>query len=56
MTGAGDFLARLIVRLDRAGIAHMVAGSFASTHHGTPRTTRDIDLVIEASASQIVSW
>lgn len=25
----------------------MLAGSFASTHHGVPRTTHDIDLVID---------
>jgi hypothetical protein len=33
--------------LDRAGIEHMLAGSFASTYHGDPRTTADIDLVID---------
>ncbi len=43
----GAFLARLIAMLDAAGIPHMIAGSFASTYHGTPRATQDIDLVID---------
>lgn len=32
-----------------ADIPHMPAGSFASTHHGDPRTTNAIDLVIDPS-------
>jgi hypothetical protein len=40
-------LRRIVRELDRAGIEHMLAGSFASTFHGDPRTTNDIDLVIE---------
>lgn len=40
-------LATFVAELDRAGIPHMVAGSFASTYHGEPRTTNDIDLVID---------
>jgi hypothetical protein len=42
-------LARIVAVLDAAGIPHMVAGSFASTFHGEPRTTHDIDLVIDPS-------
>ena len=33
--------------LDSAGIPFMVAGSFASTAHGRPRTTQDLDLVVD---------
>lgn len=33
--------------LERAGVPHMVTGSLASTFHGEPRATRDIDLVID---------
>ena len=40
-------LAHIVAALDAAGIPHMVAGSFASTFHGDPRTTQDIDLVID---------
>jgi len=40
-------LADVIGRLDRAGIAYMLTGSLASTYHGEPRATRDLDLVID---------
>ena len=39
--------------LDQAGIAYMLTGSFAGAHYGTPRSTQDIDLVIEATAEQL---
>lgn len=42
-------LAEVVSALDAAGIPHMVAGSLASTHHGEPRSTNDIDLVIDPS-------
>lgn len=31
----------------------MLAGSFSSTHHGEPRSTRDIDLVVDPSAEAL---
>jgi hypothetical protein len=37
----------MVEALAECGIPHMVAGSFASTHHGVPRSTYDIDLVID---------
>lgn len=44
----------LIVRaLDGCGIPHMLAGSFASSYHGTSRTTADIDLVIDPGPQRI---
>jgi hypothetical protein len=42
-------LGRIVALLDRARIPHMLTGSFASTFHGPPRTTQDIDLVIDPS-------
>jgi hypothetical protein len=45
--GAGDFLARLAAKLADAGVANMVVGSFASSFHGVPRSSQDIDLVID---------
>lgn len=44
---AGEFLPRLVSMLDMAGVPYMLAGSFASAYHGTPRTTHDVDLVID---------
>ena len=40
-------LAGTIARLERAGVAYMVTGSVASSFHGEPRATRDLDIVID---------
>jgi len=48
-TMAAHPLAGSVLELQRAGIPHMLAGSFASSHHGDPRTTNDIGLVIDPS-------
>lgn len=53
MTGAGEFLGRLVEALDGAGIPYMVAGSFASTYYGEPRTTHDIDMVVAPTARSL---
>ena len=42
-----DFLSTIVGLLDDAGVPHMLAGSMASTFHGEPRMTRDIDMVID---------
>jgi len=42
-----DLLADVIRRLAQAGIPYMVTGSVASTFHGEPRATRDLDIVID---------
>ncbi len=44
---ATPFLARLVKALNEAGVPFMLAGSFASSMHGMPRTTRDLDFVID---------
>jgi hypothetical protein len=48
-----EVLQRITTALDQAGITYMLTGSFASAHYGAPRSTQDIDLVIEASATQL---
>src|ERR1700675_3301932 len=50
---APEVLRRITMALDQAGIAYMLTGSFAGAHYGTPRSTQDIDLVIEATAEQL---
>jgi hypothetical protein len=40
-------LGRIVAALDGAGVPHMLAGSFASGIHGTPRSTQDLDIVID---------
>jgi hypothetical protein len=44
---------RIAAALDRSGIAYMLSGSFASAYYGAPRSTQDIDLVIEATQAQL---
>jgi len=43
----GELLAGIGQRLAAAGIPFMVTGSVASSYHGEPRATRDIDIVID---------
>lgn len=47
MSGQGALLRRIVELLDEASIPHMVVGSLASSFHGEPRQTRDIDIVID---------
>jgi hypothetical protein len=52
VTFAG-LLADVIGRLDRTGIPHMVTGSLASSYHGEPRATLDLDIVIDPSPATL---
>ena len=54
MTGR-SLLLQVAAALDAAGIKWMLTGSFAAAHHGALRTTRDVDLVIEATERQLQS-
>lgn len=47
MTELQGLLERLVRLLDGAGVPFMIAGSFASAAHGLPRTTQDVDIVID---------
>jgi len=42
--------------LDGAGVPYMLVGSFASTPHGAPRTTQDIDLVIDPTSASLARF
>jgi hypothetical protein len=42
-----DVVTRAIRLLDALDIPYMIAGSVASSFHGTPRTTHDADIVID---------
>jgi hypothetical protein len=47
-------VARLITgHLTRIGVAYVIGGSFASSVHGEPRATNDIDLVADLHAAEI---
>jgi hypothetical protein len=40
-------LAATIAQLERAGVPYMITGSVASSYHGEPRATPDLDIVID---------
>ena len=41
---------------DELGIEYVVGGSFASSVHGEPRSTQDVDFVADLSESQVAEW
>ncbi len=53
---APDVFRRITAALDQSSISYMLTGSFASAYYGAPRSTQDIDLVIEASPQQLESF
>jgi hypothetical protein len=42
--------------LEAAGIPYMVTGSFASSIHGEPRASKDIDIVIAPTREQLIDF
>jgi hypothetical protein len=48
-----EVLQRIAAALDRAEVAYMLTGSFASAYYGVPRSTQDIDLVIAGTTAQL---
>lgn len=49
-----ELLASVVERLERAGIPYMVTGSLASSYHGEPRTTRDVDIVVDPEPDALI--
>ena len=56
MTSQADLLSAIADRLDAAGVPHMVVGSIAGSFHSEPRTTVDIDIVIDPTAGALRSF
>jgi hypothetical protein len=48
-----DLVARLVEILDDVQVPYMVVGSVASSYHGEPRMTRDLDLVIDPTPDSL---
>lgn len=46
----------MVDELDSHDLEQMVAGSFANTHHGRPRTTHGLDLVIDGARDGVVRF
>jgi len=53
MTSQSEFLQKLVSLLDAARISYMLAGSVGSSFHGQPRATKDVDIVIDPTESQL---
>ena len=53
MSETADVITKVTTLLDAARIPYMVAGSFASSIHGKPRTTQDLDVVIDADRQSV---
>jgi hypothetical protein len=47
VSDATAFLRSVVDALNKTGIPYMLAGSFASSHHGAPRATHDVDIVAD---------
>ena len=45
-----DVLLEVVDALDALGVPYHLGGSFASSTHGVPRQTQDVDLVVEIDA------
>ena len=48
-----DVIRRIVYILDSASVPYMLTGSFASSLHGMPRATQDIDLVIAPNPASL---
>jgi predicted nucleotidyltransferase len=42
-----DVMLRVVDALDRAKVPYILVGAFSSNYHGVPRSTEDVDFVIE---------
>ena len=47
---------RITAALDQSGIPYMLTGSFASAYYGVPRSSQDIDLIIEATPERLQTF
>ncbi|MGD8897425.1 MAG: hypothetical protein PVJ73_15430 [Acidobacteriota bacterium] len=55
MTPEEQALGAVVRHLEELAVPYMVTGSVASSHHGRPRTTHDIDVVIDPTPSTLES-
>jgi hypothetical protein len=56
MSSLAEAFAALLATLDRMGIPYEVGGSVASSAHGIPRTTLDVDLVVDLKPANIEAF
>ncbi len=46
-------LGQIVDMLERTGVSYMITGSIASSIHGEPRATRDVDVVIDPEPDEL---
>jgi hypothetical protein len=56
VTSIGSLLGHVAGLLEIAGVPYMVAGSFASAFYSTPRTTLDVDIVIDPRPASLEAF
>ena len=56
LTEAFQIAKKLTEVFDQLGIAYFIGGSFASTIHGLPRATRDVDFIADIKVEQVDSF
>jgi len=56
MNSQEDFLKIILEKLDQQRIPYMLAGSIASSLHGQPRATKDVDIVIAPAEKQLTRF
>ncbi|MEP6744775.1 MAG: hypothetical protein ABJB33_04710 [Gemmatimonadota bacterium] len=50
-----DVFEKLRIALEAAGVPYLVTGSFVSSTHGIPRSTNDIDFLIDPTHEQLAA-
>lgn len=50
-----DFLRQVCATLEEAGVQYMLTGSLASSIHGVPRSTQDVDIVVAPREEQLAT-
>ncbi len=50
-----EFVADVVGRMEATSIEYMIGGSVASSIYGEPRTTRDIDIVVEVTSASLAT-
>jgi hypothetical protein len=53
MTSLSEALARVLEVMDKLEIPYLIGGSVASSAHGIPRSTMDVDLVADLPPEDI---
>jgi hypothetical protein len=56
MKSQGELLGEIASLLDAAQVRYMVTGSIASTYHGRPRATQDVDVVVETNRDHLLAF